>query len=121
MRITENPPGASGGLPAPATRFPLGIGVTTAIIPTRLQQQMPMLSRAPLLLSHLAALVEHAFCLLFAACDIRTLSTQEQQYTKEEGLAEGTKTTACNLKALGGDIETIVKATGLSREEVEAL
>ena len=106
-----------------------------------------------------AALIERVFGLLFAACDIRKLTTQEQQqytneamttkwdrenilYTKwldgkEEGLAEGRaegreegreegraeekRDTARNLKALGVDTETIMKATGLSKEEVEAL
>lgn len=40
---------------------------------------------------------------------------------KEEGIEEGTKNTARNFKNLGVDIETIMKATGLSEEEVESL
>ena len=94
-----------------------------------------------------AALIEEVFGLLFAACDVKALSKQEQQqytndamttkwdrenilYTKwldgkEAGLAEGRAeekiTTARNFKSLGVDTETIMKATGLSKEEVEAL
>ena len=44
---------------------------------------------------------------------------------REEGLAEGlvkgTRNTALNLKNLGVDIETIMKATGLTEEEVFSL
>ena len=39
----------------------------------------------------------------------------------EEGLKQGSLETAKNLKKLGISIETIVKATGLSKEEVEKL
>jgi len=38
-----------------------------------------------------------------------------------EGKAEGKSEAARNLKALGVDIDTIVKATGLDRSVVEAL
>ena len=48
---------------------------------------------------------------------------------KEEGLAEGLekgraeekRNTALNLKKLGVDIDIIVKATGLTKKEVESL
>ena len=97
-----------------------------------------------------AALIEEVFGLLFAACELDSLTEQEQQtYAKDmtteadkrnilycarmegreegreegraEGLAEGKIATARNFKALGVDTETIIKATGLSKEEVEAL
>ena len=89
------------------------------------------------------ALIEEVFGLLFAACDLSVLTEQElQSYTndvmtteidrqniiytarmdgKEEGIEEGTKNTARNFKNLGVDIETIMKATGLSEEEVNSL
>ena len=38
-----------------------------------------------------------------------------------EGRAEGIKTVAKNLKATGHPINTIVQATGLSKEQVEDL
>lgn len=40
---------------------------------------------------------------------------------KEEGKAEGMKAMAMNLKSLGVDIDTIVQASGLSKEEIEKL
>ena len=40
---------------------------------------------------------------------------------REEGREEGKLEIARNLKALGVDIDTIMKATGLSGEEVQAL
>gem|GEM_PF-6447271 len=40
---------------------------------------------------------------------------------EEKGIAEGKAEAARNLKALGVDIDTIVKATGLDRSVVEAL
>ena len=93
------------------------------------------------------ALIEEVFGLLFAACDLSCLTEQElQSYTNdvmtteadrkniiytarldgiEEGLEKGReeekRTTARNLKNLGVDNETIMKATGLSEEEVESL
>lgn len=85
------------------------------------------------------ALIEEVFGLLFAACDLSSLTEQElQSYTndvmtteadrkniiytarmdgKEEGLAEAAR----NLKNLGVDIKTIIKATGLSEKEVISL
>ena len=102
---------------------------------------MSILKRRP------TALIEEVFGLLFAACDINLLTEDElQTYTrdvmtteidrqniiytarmdgKEEGLAEGRaeekRNTALNLKNLGIDIETIMKATGLTEEQVQSL
>ena len=38
-----------------------------------------------------------------------------------EGMKEGMKTMAMNLKSLGVDIDTIIQASGLSKEEIEKL
>lgn len=85
------------------------------------------------------ALIEEVFGLLFAACDLSSLTEQElQSYTKDvmtteidrqniiftarmDGKEEGIEETARNFKNLGVDIETIIKATGLTKEEVQAL
>ena len=52
------------------------------------------------------------------------LSTAERK-GRAEGRAEGERETnlrnAKNLKALGVDVETISKATGLTKEEIESL
>ena len=40
---------------------------------------------------------------------------------KEEGKAEGKLSMATKLKSLGVDIDTIVQASGLSKEEIEKL
>ncbi|MDP3176281.1 MAG: hypothetical protein Q8M76_00170, partial [Spirochaetaceae bacterium] len=40
---------------------------------------------------------------------------------KAEGLAEGKAETARRLRELGADLEIIIQATGLSKEEIEAL
>ena len=57
----------------------------------------------------------------------------ERQYARTEGHAEGhaeglaegkaeeKKSMAKNLKSLGVDIDTIVQASGLSKEEIEKL
>lgn len=89
-----------------------------------------------------AALIEEVFGLLFAACELDSLSEQElEKYTrdmttevdqrniiycarmegKEEGREEERRNTARNLKALGVDAETIVKATGLGEDVIRAL
>ena len=39
----------------------------------------------------------------------------------EEGKAEGMRNVAANMKKLGIDLDTIIKATGLSKEEIEKL
>ena len=38
-----------------------------------------------------------------------------------KGLEKGVKQTALNFKKLGVEINTIIKATGLSEEEIDAL
>ena len=52
------------------------------------------------------------------------LSTSERK-GRAEGRAEGERNeklrSAKNLKALGVDVETISKATGLTKEEIESL
>jgi len=89
-----------------------------------------------------AALIEEVFGLLFAACELDSLSEQElEKYTrdmttevdqrniiycarmegKEEGREEERRNTARNLKALGVDAETIVKATGLGEDVIRSL
>ena len=40
---------------------------------------------------------------------------------RAEGLAEGKENVACNLKRMGMDVETIVKATGLDPDVIEGL
>ena len=40
---------------------------------------------------------------------------------RREGLADGVRMTARNLLALGTNIETIAKATGLSEDEIRKL
>ena len=40
---------------------------------------------------------------------------------KAEGKAEGMRNVAANMKKLGIDLDTIIKATGLSKEEIEKL
>ena len=40
---------------------------------------------------------------------------------QKQGLEQGQRDSARNLKSLGVDIEIICKATGLSKEQVEAL
>ena len=105
------------------------------------------LTRMSILKERPVALIEEVFGLLFAACELSALSDQEQQsytqdvmtteidrqniiYTarvegreegREEGLKEGSMNTARNFKRLGVDIDIIMKATGLSEEEVQSL
>lgn len=105
------------------------------------------LTHMGILKSRPAALIEKVFGLLFAACDVSTLTEQEQQqYTKEamttkwdrenilytkwldgkeEGLKEGREEerrwSASQFKKLGVSPDIIAEATGLSLEEIEAL
>ena len=46
---------------------------------------------------------------------------QGQKQGQKQGLEQGQRESARNLKSLGVDIEIICKATGLSKEQVEAL
>ena len=65
---------------------------------------------------------KQVFGLLFAACDVQTLSTQEhQQYTKDAMTTKWDRESAANLKKLGVPPDIIAEATGLSPEEIEAL
>lgn len=45
----------------------------------------------------------------------------ERYYAREEGLQQGKLETAANFKKLGVPIDTIMQATGLTQEQVEAL
>ena len=45
----------------------------------------------------------------------------QMAYARKEGLEQGKVEAARNFKALGVDLETIAKATGLSLEQIEAL
>ena len=53
--------------------------------------------------------------------DERKIYNSRMYEAKQSGIEEGRTVTAANFKNLGIDIETISKATGLSKEEIEKL
>ena len=53
--------------------------------------------------------------------DIRNQNAFEREKAMQEGMTKGRELTARNLKGLGIATETIVKATGLTVEEITAL